>query len=58
MKVTDLLATNLNKRDDKANQSLAVEIIKGSHTDWIRELADNLNHKDKNIQSDCIKVLY
>ena len=58
MKVIDLLATSLNKRDDKANQALALEIIKGSHADWIKELVENLCHKDKNIQSDCIKVLY
>jgi hypothetical protein len=58
MKVVDLLATNLNKRDEKANQELALEIIKGSRADWIKELVDNLNHKDNNIQSDCIKVLY
>jgi hypothetical protein len=58
MTVIDLLATNLNKRDDRANQALALEIIKGSHSDWIKELVDNLNNKDKNIQSDYIKVLY
>ncbi len=58
MKAIDLLATSLNKRDEKANQELALEIIKGSHPDWIKELVENLNHKDINIQSDCIKVLY
>jgi len=58
MKAIDLLATSLNKRDEKANQELALVIIKGSRKDWIKELVDNLNHKDKNIQSDCIKVLY
>jgi hypothetical protein len=58
MTVIDFLATSLNKRDEKANQALALEIIKESRLDWIKELVDNLNHKDKNIQSDCIKVLY
>ena len=58
MKVIDLLATNLNRRDDKSNQALAEEIIKGKHPDWIKEIVENLNNKDKNIQSDCIKVLY
>jgi hypothetical protein len=58
MTVIDFLATSLDKRDEKANQALALEIIKESHLDWIKELVDNLNHKDKNIQSDCIKVLY
>jgi hypothetical protein len=58
MKAIDLLATSLNKRDEKANQELALLIIKGSRNDWIKELVENLSHKDKNIQSDCIKVLY
>jgi hypothetical protein len=58
MKAIDLLATSLNKRDEKANQELALLIIKGLRKDWIKELVENLSHKDKNIQSDCIKVLY
>jgi hypothetical protein len=58
MTAIDLLATSLNKRDDKPNQDLAIEIIKSQRNDWVKELVDNLQHKDKNIQSDCIKVLY
>lgn len=58
MSVLKLLASSLNKRDDKPNQELAVKIIKLKQTDWIRELVENLNNRDKNIQSDCIKVLY
>jgi hypothetical protein len=58
MKAIDFIATSLKKRDEKANHELALEIIKGARHDWIKELADNLNNKDKNIQSDCIKVLY
>jgi hypothetical protein len=58
MKAIDLIATSLNKRDEKANQELALEIIKGKRHEWIKEPVDNLNNKDKNIQSDCIKVLY
>ncbi len=58
MGAIDLLASSLNRRDDKANQDLAVEIIKSQKSDWVKELAENLNSRDKNIQSDCIKVLY
>lgn len=58
MKAIDLIATSLNRRDDNPNQDLAVEIIKSKRNDWVKELVDNLKHKDKNIQSDCIKVLY
>lgn len=58
MKALDLIATSLNRRDDKPNQELADEIIKSKRTDWVKELVENLSNKDKNIQSDCIKVLY
>jgi len=58
MKVIDLLATSLNRRDDEPNQALADEIIKTSRKEWVQELVYNLQNKDKNIQSDCIKVLY
>ncbi len=53
-----LIATSLGRRDDKPNQDLAVEIIRSKRIDWVKELVDNLYNKDKNIQSDCIKVLY
>ncbi len=56
--VINLLATSLNCKDDRPNQELAVEIIRSKRTDWVKELVDNLQNKDKNIQSDCIKVLY
>lgn len=53
-----LLASSQNRSDDNPNQSLAIKIIKSKQTDWIKELVDNLNNSDRNIQSDCIKVLY
>jgi hypothetical protein len=37
---------------------LAEEIVRNSDANAVRELVDNLSNKDKNIQSDCIKVLY
>lgn len=58
MKAIDLIATSLNRRDDEPNQALAVEIIKSKRNDWVKELVENLKNRDKNIQSDCIKVLY
>jgi len=58
LKATDLLASSLGRRDDKPNQELADAIITNKQHDWVRELVNNLNHKDKNIQSDSIKVLY
>jgi len=58
MTAIDFLATSLNKRDDKSNQELADLIIQSKKDEWVKELVDNLHHKDKNIQSDCIKTLY
>ena len=58
MTAIDLVATSLNRRDEKPNQVLAVEIIRTKNKEWVRELVENLNHKNKNIQSDCLKVLY
>lgn len=58
MKAIELIASSLNRRDDQPNQELAVMIIETNREDWVNELVDHLHHKDKNIQSDCIKVLY
>jgi len=58
MSVIKLLASSLDRRDDNLNQELAVKIIKSKQTEWIKELVDNLENDNKNIQSDCIKVLY
>ena len=58
LKATDLLASSIGRRDDNPNQELAKEIIRLKQYDWVKELVGNLNHKDKNIQSDSIKVLY
>jgi hypothetical protein len=58
MNAIDLLATSLCRNDDVPNQELAGLIIQSNRADWVQELVENLNNKDKNVQSDCIKVLY
>jgi hypothetical protein len=58
MKAIDLLATTLHRRDDVPNQELASEIIASGRNDWVKELVENIDNKDMNIRSDCIKVLY
>ena len=40
------------------NQQLAKEIVDAKDVDSIKELIDNLHHKKRVIQGDCIKVLY
>jgi hypothetical protein len=58
MSVIEKLSSSLNQRDDIANQQLAEEIISSKDKNAVKELVANLRNKDKNIQSDCIKVLY
>jgi hypothetical protein len=58
MTVLNQLASVNNIRNTEPNKELASTIIKSSDKKAIKELAENLSNKDKNIQSDCIKVLY
>ncbi len=58
MLVIDRLATSLGRRDDVPNQELARELAQRQATDEIRQLVNHLKNPDRNIQSDCIKVLY
>jgi hypothetical protein len=58
MTVIDQLATSLDRRDEIPNQELAKKIISKNDKKAIKELIENLLNKNKNIQNDCIKVLY
>ena len=58
MTILNKLASSFGRRDEVPNQELAQQILKSKNTKAIKELVDNLANKDKNIQSDCIKVLY
>jgi hypothetical protein len=58
MSVLTELATALNRKDEIANVALAEDIVKKNDKSAVRELVANLSNPDKNIQSDCIKVLY
>jgi len=58
MSVTDKLAHSLGRRDEVPNQELARDLAAKKDQKGIREVAENLWNKDKNIQADCIKVLY
>jgi hypothetical protein len=58
MSIIGALATSLNRRDEVPNQELAKQIVKSKDKEAVKELVDNLTNKDKNIQADCIKVLY
>lgn len=58
MTVLNMLATALNRRDEVPNVELAQAIVRTNDKHAVKELVDNLSNKDKNIQADCIKVLY
>jgi hypothetical protein len=58
MSVIPRLATSLGRRDEVPNQELARDLAAQKDKAGIREIAENLWNRDKNIQADCIKVLY
>src|SRR6218665_1102198 len=57
MEIIGQLASSLGQRDEKPNQLLAQKISEAGDKKAVKELVKHLGHKDKNIQSDCIKVL-
>ena len=58
MSVINELATTLGRRDEVPNRELAKKIAAKKDKKAVAELTDNLANKNKDIQSDCIKVLY
>jgi hypothetical protein len=47
-----------NRRDEVPNQQLAKGLAETENKAGIKEIAENLEHKNKSVQSDCLKVLY
>jgi hypothetical protein len=58
MSVLNRLASALGRRDEVPNQELARDLAARKDKKGIQEIVENLWNKDKNIQADCIKVLY
>jgi hypothetical protein len=58
MSALDRIIHLQNRRDEVPNQELARELAERKDREGIREIAENLWNKDKNIQADCVKVLY
>ena len=58
MSVISKLASSLDRRDEVPNQELAKQIATKKDKKAVQELVENLNNKSKDIQNDCIKVLY
>jgi hypothetical protein len=47
-----------DRRDEAPNQELARDLAQTRDEPGLREVADNLSNPNRNIQSDCLKVLY
>lgn len=58
MSALDRIAHFQNRRDEVLNQKLARDLAAQKDREGIREIAENLWNRDKNIQADCLKVLY
>lgn len=58
MSIVNQLACSLGRRDEVPNQELAKKIATQSDAGAVTELIGLLNHKNKDIQHDAIKVLY
>lgn len=58
MSVLNRIAFFQHRRDEVPNQQLAKELVQTENIEGIKEIAQNLQNKNKNVQSDCLKVLY
>lgn len=58
MSVISKLTSSLNRRDEAPNVELAIAIAEKGDKGAVKELIDNLQNAGKDIQHDCIKVIY
>jgi hypothetical protein len=58
MSAIERIAFNKGRRDEAPNQVLAKELAEARDGEGIAEIAMHLDDTNKNIASDCIKVLY
>lgn len=58
MSALELIAFFRGRRDEAPNQELAAALALTRDRTGIAEIAGNLAHQNKNVQSDCLKVLY
>lgn len=58
MSTLQKLASAQGRRDELPNQELARALAAKKDRKGIQEIAENLRNPDKDVQSDCLKVLY
>jgi hypothetical protein len=57
MSVLNKLASIQGRKDEALNQELARALARDNDRQSIKEIAENIWNKDKNIQSDCIGIM-
>jgi hypothetical protein len=58
MTILEQIAYFKGRRDEVPNQQLAKELARNKDTAGIKQIAENVENGNKNIRSDCLKVLY
>jgi HEAT repeat protein len=58
MSTLEKIAFFQNRRDEVPNQLLARDLAGTKDQEGIKEIVENLDNKNKNVRSDCLKVLY
>ncbi len=58
MSTLQKIAWYQGRRDEVPNKELAKELAENEDHAGIQEIAENLWHKEKNVRSDCLGVLY
>ena len=58
MSVLDEISYFQNRRDEVPNKELAKTLAETENKAGIAELVENLKHKNKSVQSDCLSVFY
>ena len=58
MSAIEKIASFQNRHDEVPNQELARELAQSQDRQGLQEIADGLKSKNKDVQADCLKVLY
>ncbi|MDD3137522.1 MAG: hypothetical protein PHX08_00935, partial [Lachnospiraceae bacterium] len=58
MRRIENVASNLGKNDEQPNIELAERLSKNENPVEIKEIVEGLKSKEKEVENDCIKVLY
>jgi len=54
MSVLSKLASEYDRKDEEPNKDLGKELVENHDIEGIREIAENLWNKDRQVQTDCL----